>query len=142
MRPHQPLLHRLEHRFLFVGIIQEAERAARIHQRMLADHVLDLGLGVVVERVVGRAHVGEFGVAALRVHHPRRQSSFLVMVPPRAFSRSPKFSAKASCCSSVMSWLRNSSTAYLSMPASMSAASCGVRGFRKSTPETSPKKNG
>jgi D-alanine-D-alanine ligase len=60
----------------------------------------------------------------------------------RAFSRSPKFSAKASCCSSVMSWLRNSSTAYLSMPASMSAASCGVRGLRKSTPETSPKKCG
>jgi hypothetical protein len=36
--------------------------------------------------------------------------------------------------------LRNSSTAYLSMPASISAASCGVSGCRKSTPETSPKK--
>jgi hypothetical protein len=40
---------------------------------MLADHVFDLGLGVVVERVIGRAHVGEFGIAALGVHHPRRQ---------------------------------------------------------------------
>src|ERR1700744_3058544 len=41
-----------------------------------------------------------------------------------------------------MSCPRNSSTAYLSMPASMSAASCGVSGLRKSTPETSPKKCG
>ena len=73
MGPHQALQHRLEHLLLFVGVIEEAERAARIHQRMLADHVLDLGLGLVVERVIGRAHVGEFGVAALRVHHPRRQ---------------------------------------------------------------------
>ena len=73
MCPHQPLQHRLEHRLLFVGIIEEAERAAGIHQRMLADHVLDLGLGVVVERVIGRAHVGEFGVAALGIDHPRRQ---------------------------------------------------------------------
>jgi hypothetical protein len=40
---------------------------------MLADHVLDLGLGLVVERVIGRPHVGEFGVAALRVDHARRQ---------------------------------------------------------------------
>src|SRR5882757_5890428 len=40
---------------------------------MLADHVLDLGLGLVVERVIGRTHVGKFGVAALGVHHPRRQ---------------------------------------------------------------------
>ena len=37
------------------------------------------------------------------------------------FSRSPKFSANAICCSSVMSWSWNSSTAYLSMPASISA---------------------
>src|SRR5882757_5579706 len=69
-----------------------------------------------------------------------RESSGLTTLPPRGFSRSPKFSAKAICCSSVMSWLRNSSTAYLSMPASISAASCRVSGFRKSTPETSPKK--
>ena len=73
MGAHQPLQHRLEHFLFFVGVIEEAERSARIHQRMLADHVLDLGLGLVVERVIGRAHVGEFGVAALRVHHPRRQ---------------------------------------------------------------------
>ena len=73
MRAHQPLQHRLEHLLLFIGVVEEAERSARIHQRMLADHVLDLGLGLVVERVIGRAHVGEFGVAALRVHHPRRQ---------------------------------------------------------------------
>jgi hypothetical protein len=32
---------------------------------VLAHQVLDLGLGLVVQRVVGRAHVGELGVAAL-----------------------------------------------------------------------------
>ena len=73
MGAHQPLQHRLEHLLFFLGVIEEAERAARIHQRMFADHVLDLGLGFVVERVVGGAHVGEFGVAALGVHHARRQ---------------------------------------------------------------------
>ena len=45
MRAHQPLPHRLEHRLFFLGIVEEAQRAARVHQRMLADHVLDLGLG-------------------------------------------------------------------------------------------------
>ena len=67
MRAHQALAHRLEHRALLVGEVGEAERAARIDQRVLADQVLDLGLGLVVERVVGRAHVGELGVAALLV---------------------------------------------------------------------------
>src|SRR6185369_12630517 len=69
-----------------------------------------------------------------------RESSGLTTLPPRGFSRSPKFSANAICCSSVMSWPRNSSTAYLSMPASISRASCRVSGLRRSTPETSPKK--
>jgi hypothetical protein len=32
---------------------------------MLADEVLDQSLGLVVERVIGGAHIGEFGVAAL-----------------------------------------------------------------------------
>ena len=73
VRAHQALQHRLEHLLFLVGVVEEAERAARIHQRVLADHVLDLGLGLLVECVVGRAHVGEFGVAAVRVHHPRRQ---------------------------------------------------------------------
>src|SRR5262249_29829947 len=62
------------------------------------------------------------------------------MLPPRGFSRSPKFSAKAICWSSVMSWPWNTSTAYLSMPASISAASSLVSGLRRSTPETSPTK--
>ncbi len=73
MGPHQALQHRLEHLLFFLGVIEKAERSPRIHQRMLADHVLDLGLGFVVERVIGRAHVGEFGVAALGIDHPRRQ---------------------------------------------------------------------
>src|SRR6185437_7886307 len=62
------------------------------------------------------------------------------MLPPRGFSRSPKFSANAICCSSVMSWPWNTSTAYLSMPASISTASSLVSGLRKSMPETSPTK--
>ena len=33
-----------------------------------------------------------------------RESSGLMILPPRGFSRSPKFSANAICCSSVMSW--------------------------------------
>src|SRR5262249_3310820 len=51
-----------------------------------------------------------------------------------------KFSANAICCSSVMSWRWNTSTAYLSMPASISTASSFVSGLRRSTPETSPTK--
>src|SRR5699024_12081019 len=49
-------------------LVEEAERAARIHQRMFADEILDLGLRLRIERVIGGAHVGKFGVAALRVH--------------------------------------------------------------------------
>jgi hypothetical protein len=73
MRAHQPLQHRLEQRLLLLGVVEETERPPRIHQRMLADHVLDLGLGLLVERVIGRAHVGEFGVATLRVDDARGQ---------------------------------------------------------------------
>jgi hypothetical protein len=35
---------------------------------MLADQIFDLGLGRIVQRIVGGTHVGELGVAAL-VHH-------------------------------------------------------------------------
>ena len=45
MRAHQPVAHRL-HRHALVGQeLGEAELAARIDQRMLADQILDLGLG-------------------------------------------------------------------------------------------------
>ena len=66
MDAHQALAHRLEARALLVGEVGEAELLAREDLRVLADQVLDLGLGLVVERIVGRAHVGELGVAALR----------------------------------------------------------------------------
>src|SRR6266849_2203197 len=49
-----------------VGEVGEAELLAREELRVLADQVLDLGLGPVVESVVRRAHVGELRVAALR----------------------------------------------------------------------------
>ena len=65
MRAHQAMAHRL-HRHALVGQeLGEAELPARIDQRVLADEILDLGLGRGVERVVGRAHVGELGVAAV-----------------------------------------------------------------------------
>jgi hypothetical protein len=39
--------------------IGEADRLARIDQRVLADEVLDFGLGALVERVIGGAHIAE-----------------------------------------------------------------------------------
>src|SRR5438094_670239 len=64
VRAHQALAHRREARALLVGEVGEAELLARENLRVLADQVLDLGLRLVVQRVVGRAHVGELRVAA------------------------------------------------------------------------------
>ena len=61
---YQPLPHRLEHPLLFVRQLGEAKGAARVHQGMLADQVFDFRLGPVIQRIVGGAHVGEFGVSA------------------------------------------------------------------------------
>ena len=63
MPPDQPLGHRRVPQPLRVGEV-EAEHAARILLAVLADVVVDLGLYLVVKRIIGRAHVGEFGVAA------------------------------------------------------------------------------
>ena len=73
VRAHQPVQHRLHAVAFLVGEVGEAQLAARIDQRMLADQVLDLGLGRVVERVVGGAHVGELGVAAIARHDAAAQ---------------------------------------------------------------------
>ena len=51
-----------------VGEVGEAQLAARVDQRVFADQVLNFGLGGLVERVVGGAHVGELGVAAVASH--------------------------------------------------------------------------
>ncbi len=52
---------------------------------MLANHIRDLGLGAVVERVIGGAHVGELGVAAPgRQHSPRQQRILRRDRPERA----------------------------------------------------------
>src|SRR3954467_7152423 len=40
---------------------------------MFADQVFDLRLGLIIEGVIGRAHVGEFGVAAFWIDEARRQ---------------------------------------------------------------------
>ena len=50
---------------------------ARMDQGVLADQILDLVLGPLVERVVGRAHVGELGVAAPRRDDAGRQEGML-----------------------------------------------------------------
>src|SRR5215475_10111092 len=62
---HQALPHGLEALALLVGEIEEADLLAREHLRMLAHQAFDLSLGLVIERVVGRAHVGVLRVAAL-----------------------------------------------------------------------------
>src|SRR6266545_2372561 len=72
----------------------------------------------------------------------RRLSSGLVMLPPRASSRRPKLRLNAICCSSVICWSRNTSTAWRSIPASMAATSSGESGLAMSTPDTSPTNTG
>ena len=67
-----------------------------------------------------------------------RLSCGLVTLPPRASSIGPKLTVNAICCSSVSCWPGKTSTAYLSMPASIAATSCGVSGLVISTPVTSP----
>ena len=81
---HETLAHRPEGGDFLLGQIGEADRLARIDQRVLADEVLDFGLGALVERVIGGAHVGELGVGTpggndapredriLRRHRPER----------------------------------------------------------------------
>src|SRR5581483_7729839 len=76
------------------GVVEEAERAARIHERMLADEVLDLALGVIVQRIVGRAHVGELGVAALPVDDARREQGVLGGDRPERAVRMPQHVAE------------------------------------------------
>ena len=168
----------------------EAELAAREDQRVLADQVLDLGLGrrhrarrrrracrrtrccrprsprcgrsgssslagttrneasechsrlpsEAMRRRSSRASfwpvlvevgdVGEGGIEAqLRAAHGR----------VGALLRAGRSCAvKASCCSSVMSWPGSTSTAYLSMPASIASTSSGVSGWRTSMPVMRP----
>ncbi len=74
---------------------------------------------------------------------PSRLSDALRIVPGRTFcSSGPSARLKAICCSSVMSWSWNTSTAWRSMPAWIAAASSGVIGRRRSRPETSPPMTG
>src|SRR5262245_22092494 len=71
-----------------------------------------------------------------------RRSSGFVMLPPRASSRRPKLRLNAICCSSVIFWSRNTSTAQRSIPASMAATSSGEGGLLMSRPDTSPTNTG
>ena len=68
----------------------------------------------------------------------RRLSCGFVTLPPRASSMAPKLRVNAICCSSVRSWSGKTSTACLSMPASIAATSSLLSGLVMSTPETSP----
>ena len=72
----------------------------------------------------------------------RRLSWGFVTLPPRASSMAPKLRVNAICCSSESFWSWNTSTACLSMPASMAATSSFVRGLLMSTPDTSPTNTG
>ena len=64
MNAHETLEHRLEARALLVGEVGEPQLLAGEDLRVLADQILDLGLGLGLEGVVGRGHVRELGVAA------------------------------------------------------------------------------
>ena len=77
MAAHQALAHRRPFLALGVGEIGEAQDAARKDLAVQADEVVHLALGLLVERIVGRAHVGEFGVAAGRRDVARRQQRIL-----------------------------------------------------------------
>src|SRR5215831_20657515 len=46
-------------------------------QRMLADEILDFGLVASGERVIGGAHIGEFGVRTPRGKNPAREQRIL-----------------------------------------------------------------
>src|SRR6516162_8671511 len=70
MGAHQPLAYGLEALLFLLGEVEEAELLAREDLRVFADQVLDLDLRLGVERVVGRAHIREFRVAAARRNGP------------------------------------------------------------------------
>ncbi len=64
MAPNQTLADRFEGDAFFIGEVGEPELSPRIHVGMEADQILDLMFKPLVKRVVCRAHVGKFGVAA------------------------------------------------------------------------------
>src|SRR5215207_1404931 len=72
----------------------------------------------------------------------RRVSLAARRLVPIACSISPRLRVKASCWASSIFCSRNTSTAYLSMPAWIAATSSLVSGRRMSTPSTSPAKHG
>ena len=77
MGAHHALPHRLEALALLLGEVEEADDLAREHLAVLAHHVLDFFLGLVVERIVAGAHVGELRVATLRRDADRAQQRVL-----------------------------------------------------------------
>src|SRR5579863_995848 len=58
---------------LFGREFGEADRLSRIDQRVLAHEILDLRLRLIVERIVGGAHVGELRLAAAGGNRPPRE---------------------------------------------------------------------
>ena len=69
----QHLGHRREGGAFALVEILEAELAARRHDRVLGDQPRDALLGGVRQRIVGRTHVGELGMAADRRDRARMQ---------------------------------------------------------------------
>ena len=61
--PHQAMAHRSKLHTFLRGEIRKAELAAGEQQRVLGDQILDLGLDLGVERIVGGAHIRKLGIA-------------------------------------------------------------------------------
>src|SRR5260370_914267 len=57
MGAHETLADRREGLLLICGELAKAQNTARIHQRMLGDEIPDLGLGLLIERVIGGPHI-------------------------------------------------------------------------------------
>src|SRR5271168_2786983 len=73
---------------------------------MFADQVLDLGLGIVVERVVGGAHVGKLGIAALGIYDPRREQREFCRYRAKRTVGMPEAVAEIEEMGAVFTWQR------------------------------------
>src|SRR5262245_51991382 len=62
---HEPLTHRFEALALLIGKVSEAELGTREHLRVLTHKRLDEVLGFLVKGIIGRPHVGKFGISSL-----------------------------------------------------------------------------
>jgi len=86
------MTNRLEMVAFFRSKVEEPNRFARIDEGVLANEILDLGFCLVIERVVGGAHVREFGLAAASGDGPPRQ-----IIPSRRIESAQSFRCEWIC---------------------------------------------